>query len=212
MSVSAANAVGAGPESAGVTLTVPAVAPPPGNPTNLGVAVSGASATFTWNAPAAGGAPSGYTLIAGTSPGIPSPIASMPLPATPRSVAIGGIPPGTYYARVLATNAGGASGPSNEVMLTVAGAAAPAAPVLNTPSVSGRTVSLSWSAGGGGAPTGYTLLASVAPGGAPIATVPVTGTGVTLPGVPPGTYYLRLTASNPAGTSAPSNQVVLVVP
>ena len=38
------------------------------------------------------------------------------------------------------------------------------------------------------------------------------GTGVSLPSVPSGTCYLRLTASNAAGTSAPSNQVVLVVP
>jgi hypothetical protein len=58
----------------------------------------------------------------------------------------------------------------------------------------------------------YTLTASVTPGGAAIATVPLTGTTVAFAGVPSGTYYLHLTASNAAGTSAPSNQVTLVVP
>ena len=109
------------------------------------------------------------------------------------------------------SQSGGTSAPTNEVALTVAGASAPGAPTLNAASVVGRTVNLSWSAGGGPAPTGYTLMATVTPGGAPIATVPLGGTSVSFPGVPPGTYYLRLTASNGAGTSAPSNQVVLVV-
>jgi hypothetical protein len=78
--------------------------------------------------------------------------------------------------------------------------------------VNGTTVSLSWSAGAGPAPTSFLLTASLTPGGAPVASVPVTGSGIAIPGVAPGTYYLRLVAVNAAGTSPPSNEVVLVVP
>ena len=212
LSVVATNASGASPESNTVTVAVPQVAAAPGAPSGLVATVAGSTATFTWNAPSGGGAPTSYVLVAGVSPGFTVPIATVPLPVSPRSFAVAGVPPGTYYARLLARNSGGTSPASNEVSLTVAGASAPSAPVLNTPSVAGGVVSLSWTPGGGSAPTSYTLVATVTPSGAPIATVPLTGTGIAFPGVPAGTYYLRLTASNAAGTSAPSNQVTLVVP
>ena len=45
-----------------------------------------------------------------------------------------------------------------------------------------------------------------------VATVPLGGTSVSFGGVPPGTYFLRMTATNAVGTSPLSNQVTLVVP
>ncbi len=210
LSVVATNAVGAGGESPGVTLTVPAALAPPANPSNLTVSASGTSATFAWAAPVGGGAISNYLLLAAASPGFATPFASLPVTGA-TGVSVGGIPPGVYYMRVVAQGPGGSSAPSNEVTLTVAGAAAPGVPTLHAPSVVGRTVNLSWSTGAGAAATSYTLIATATPGGTPIATVPLGGTSVSFPGVPPGTYYLRLTASNGAGTSAPSNQVVMVV-
>lgn len=212
LSVIASNDAGTGPESAlvGVTLPGGGVAAP-GPPTGLAVGVAGSTATFTWNAPGSGGAPAGYVLLAGTSPGFASPVASLPLPVSLTSYAIPGIPPGTYYVRLVAQNAGGTSGPSNEVTVTVAGPSAPGAPTLSA-SASGRTVTLSWTPGAGGAPTGYTLSAAVTPSGAPVATAPLSGTRVAFANVPSGTYYLRLTASNGAGTSPPSNQVAVTVP
>jgi hypothetical protein len=114
--------------------------------------------------------------------------------------------------RVLATNAGGTSAPTNEVQVVVAGPMAPGAPTLNAPVVVGNTVNLSWSAGAGGAPTSYTLFAAVTPGGAPILSVPLTGNAIGFAGVPSGTYYLALVATNAVGTSPPSNQVTVVVP
>ncbi len=213
LSVVASNASGGGPESNVVSVTVPAVAAPPGSPSGLAVSVVGATATFTWMAPVSGGPVAEFVLAVGFTPGFTTAALVMPLPASATNVTVSSVPPGTYYVRVFARNAGGSSAnSSNEVTLTVAGAAAPAAPVLNTPMVSGGMVSLSWSAGGGGAPTGYTLFASVTPGGAPVATVPLSGTSVSFTGVASGTYYLRMTASNAAGTSALSNQVTLVVP
>lgn len=212
LSLTATNAVGTGPESAITTVTFPggAVAPP-ASPTGFGASVIGTTATFTWTAPVSGGAPTGYVLLAGTTPGFASPFASLPLPVSPNSVSIPGVPPGTYYIRLVAQNAGGTSGPSNEVTLTVAGASAPGAPTLSA-SATGSTVNVSWTAGSGGAPTSYTLNAAVTPGGAPVATVPLGGTSASFANVPSGTYYLRLTASNGAGTSPASNQVTVTVP
>ena len=206
----ATNASGSA-ESAPVSITVPQAVAAPGAPSNLAASVAGNTASFTWNAPATGGPVASYLLVAGTTPGFAIPIATVSLPGTP-GAAIPGVPPGTYYVRILALNAGGTSGPSNEVTVTVAGPAAPGAPTLNVPVVAGSTVSLSWSAGSGGPPTGYTLVASHTPGGAPIVTVPLSGTSVTFTSVPSGTYYLRLTASNAVGTSAASNEVTAVVP
>jgi hypothetical protein len=211
LSLTASNASGTGPESPVSSVTFPAALVPPASPTGFGVSVAGSTATFSWTAPLSGGAPSGYLLLAGTTPGFATPFAALPVPASATSLAIPGVPAGTYYLRLVAQNAGGTSAPSNEVTLTVAGLTAPGAPTLSA-SVSGRTVSVSWTPGSGGAPTGYTLSAAVSPAGAAIATVPVGGTGVSFPNVPSGTYYLRLTASNGAGTSPASNQVTVTVP
>ncbi len=115
--------------------------------------------------------------------------------------------------RVVAQGPGGLSaGATNEATLRVGATAPPATPTLHAPSVSGTTVSFAWTAGGGAAPTSFVLSAAVTPGGAPVASVPVSGSSVTIPGVPRGTYYVRLTAVNAAGASAPSNQITVVVP
>lgn len=212
LSVVASNDAGTGPESALASVTFPGSGvAAPGAPTGLGVSVAGTTATFTWSPPASGGVPAGYVLQAGTSPGFTVPLASLPLPVAPTSVSIPGIPPGTYYIRLVSQNAGGTSGPSNEITLTVAGASAPGAPTLSA-SATGHTVTVSWTPGSGGTPTSYTLSAAVTSGGAPVATVPLGGTSASFANVPSGTYYLRLTASNGAGTSAASNQVTVTVP
>lgn len=212
LSLTATNVFGTGPESATVSVTFPGgTVPPPTPPTGLAVNVTGSTATFTWTPPASGSPLSGYVLLAGTIPGFATPIAALPLSPSSTSVAVPSVPVGTYYVRLIAQNAGGTSAPSNEVSLTVAGEAAPGAPTLSA-SVAGSTVTVSWSPGGGGAPTSYTLTASNTSGGAPIASVPLVGTGASFAGVPSGRYFVRLTATNAAGTSPASNEVAVTVP
>ena len=97
------------------------------------------------------------------------------------------------------------------MVVTVGGTPPPGAPTLNQPQVTGNTVTLSWAAGSGPAPTSYGLLVRAADG-TPIGALPLTGTSVTVPGAPGGTYLLTLVAMNAGGTSAPSNQITLVVP
>jgi hypothetical protein len=208
VSVTATNASGASPPSTNVVVRVPQALTLPPPPSNLLASVNGSTVTFGWD-PSNGA--TGYVLVAGLSPAFGVPYATMPLGSTP-AVSVAGVPAGTYYVRVQAQNAAGLSGPSNEVAVTVAGISLPGTPTLHPPAVAGSTVTLSWSAGSGGAPSRYTLIARTSPAGPPILTAPLTGTSVSYQGVPSGTYYLQLTASNDAGTSGPSPQVPVTVP
>jgi hypothetical protein len=212
LSVRAGNAAGFGPESNVVNVTVPTLPTPPGTPSGLVANVTGNSATLNWTAPASGGAVSNYVLIAGQTPGFVAPLATLVLgPAT--GAVINGIPPGTWYVRIYANNAGGNSpGTTNEVTLAVAGPQAPGTPTMNTPTVAGNTVGLSWSPGAGGTPTSYTLVARLSPAGGVFAQFVVATTAVGFSGVPSGTYYLQVIANNALGSSGLSNQVTLVVP
>lgn len=212
LSVQATNASGGGPESASVVVSVPGVTPPPGIPSNLVRTVAGDSATFTWTAPTSGGPVTTYALVAGSTPGFSTGI-RLNLPGTQTSVTVPGIPPGVYYVRVFAVNVGGNSRfSSNEVQVVVAGPSAPGAPTLNAPSVMGDTVGLSWTPGGGGVATSYVIGVALTDGGSVSPVSTVTSTSVSVPGVPSGTYFVRVIAVNGAGNSVPSNQVTVVVP
>ena len=125
----------------------------------------------------------------------------------------GSVPGGTFFARVTATNACGTSGPSGEVFFTIgAPDPLPAAPTSLAASVSGSTVSLTWTAPAG-AVTSYVLEAGTGSGLANLGTLAVGATpSLVIPGVPAGTYVLRVRAVTSAGSGAPSADVVVVVP
>ena len=92
-------------------------------------------------------------------------------------------------------------------------AAAPTAPVNLGAIVTGNTVALSWTAPSTGTPaTSYLVLASLSPGGAPIAFLPTQTTALTVTGVPNGVYCVTVRAINADGASGPSNEVIVVVP
>jgi hypothetical protein len=89
-------------------------------------------------------------------------------------------------------------------------AAAPTAPTNLAATVNGLFVSLSWSASANG-PTQYILQAGGAPGETSI-TVPLSGSSTTFSAsAAAGTYYVRVVAVNAEGTSAPSNEVTVVL-
>lgn len=207
----ASNAVGTSVESNAVTVTVPMTATPPAAPTGLAANVTGSTATLSWTAPA-GSFVENYVVLAGATPGFTAPIASVPASASP--LVVPGVPPGVYFVRVVAQNAAGFSGASNEITLTVAPPSPPSAPTLNAPVKAGASVTLSWTPGAtGGVPTSYELVVAATSGGAAImAPVTLTGTSQTFGPVPAGTYFLRLRALNAAGTSPASNEVVLTMP
>ncbi|HUE85230.1 MAG TPA: fibronectin type III domain-containing protein [Vicinamibacterales bacterium] len=156
----------------------------PGAPTNVQASVIGNTVNMSWSAPASGAAPNGYVVVARTIAG--QLLATVPVGNV---TTLGVAPPnGVYALSVRASNAVGDGPESASVTVTVPQAVA-------APS----------------APTSYILSAS-APGRGVIATVQLIGTSVTFPGVPGGTYDLRLTAVHAEGTGPVSNEVKVVVP
>lgn len=88
------------------------------------------------------------------------------------------------------------------------------APTLNPPSVVGTTVTLTWVSPVIGFANSYNIEASSTPGGPSNLANFNTGNGtttITVPGVPNGTYYVRLRAVDSSGFSAPSNEIIVVV-
>jgi hypothetical protein len=93
-------------------------------------------------------------------------------------------------------------------------AVAPGAPSNFTASASGSTVTLSWTAPVSGDPvTSYIIEAGSAPGLVNLANFNTgnNATSFSTTGVGAGTYYVRIRAVNGGGTSAASNEAVLVV-
>jgi hypothetical protein len=115
--VRAESAGGVGPASNEVRVIVGP--PPPGAPVLSGGATGPGAVSLQWTAaPAPGASVTGYQLRAGYQPG-QSNAAVIDLPASPLAYAASGIPPGTYYVRVVALSSAGPGAVSNEVVVTV---------------------------------------------------------------------------------------------
>jgi 5-hydroxyisourate hydrolase-like protein (transthyretin family) len=212
--VRAVNAAGSGPPSNEVMLVISgAGVTPPDAPTSVNSTfVSGDRLSFTWAPAVTGGAPTSYIVEAGSASGL-SNIASVTV--TTRHFLYTPVPPGVFFLRVRAVNAGGVSAPSAEVMIVAGGVPSPPEPPSFTSiTASGSTVTLNWTAPAFGTPTSYIIEAGSATGLANLATVN-TGNATTtasFSGVPSGTYYVRLRAVNAQGASIVSNERTVVVP
>lgn len=183
----------------------------PNAPQNLAAAVSGSLVTFTWDAPTTGGVPSEYVIEAGTFSGSTN-VVFVATGSLARSITASA-PPGTYYVRVKARNANGIGAPSNEVVVNVAGAGVPQAPVGLTYSKSGPLVQLSWGPPAGGSlPTSYLLEVGSQAGASNIATFDLGLSTSVQATAAPGTYFVRVRARSAGGVGPPSNEVVIQVP
>ena len=185
----------------------------PGATTNLVTSAVGSAVRLTWTAPTSGGAPSAYTIQAGSAPGLAN-LANFSTGSTATVFTGDGVPPGTYYVRVKATNGAGTGPASNESVLAVGGAcaAAPSAPAgFALTFNSGGTVSFTWGASPGA--TSYIIEAGSTAGAANLANANLgsSATSATFGGVGRGTYFVRLRATNVCGTSGVSNEVVVTV-
>lgn len=187
----------------------PPVAAPPGTPINLTATAAGSTVTIAWSPSSSGAAATSYQLLAGTAPGVTN-VGVVPL--TTPGLSVPNVPNGTYYLRVVASNASGSSAPTADQAVTV-GASAPGAPRSLTGTAGpGGAVSLSWLAPASGpAPTSYIVLAGFTPGASTFQ-IPVTVTGLAGSGVGAGVYYVRVVALNGATPGPASNEFTLVVP
>lgn len=101
---------------------------------------------------------------------------------------------------------------------------APRTPTNLTGTVTGAKVTLTWNAGagdlapfapappGGTAAMSHMVLASLTPGGPPVASIATASPDTTWSiDAPPGQYWLRVVAQNQFGVSAPSNEVAVLV-
>ena len=167
--------------------------------------------SFTWTAPDA--PVTRYDLEVGTARGLAN-LLTIPVSATQTSFTAPA-PPGTYVVRARAVNACGSSAPSGEVTVVVgAGEALPGAPTgfAATPFRFQPRVDFAWAAPPGPV-TGYVLEVGRAPGEATFGTFVLgPATSLSVDGVPPGFYVVRLRAVNAAGTGPPTPDIGVRMP
>ncbi len=188
----------------------------PASPTNLRAVVNGGNLVISWDPPADG---SVVTVVAdvGSASGTANLAAAAPLGKFGPFV-VANAPAGSYYIRLRAVSAGGVSAPSNEVRVAVGGGGGkggpPPPPTGLTATVdAGRVVKLVWHLDENGPDTaGFSLEVGAQPGGVEYGTLPVKAETISAGPVPPGTYYIRVRAWNGMATSAPGNEVRVVVP
>jgi predicted phage tail protein len=105
-----------------------ACATAPNAPVNVAAALSGTTVNLTWES-GGGCAATNYVVQAGSAPGSAN-LAVVNAGNVTSFTATA--PPGLYYLRVIAQNAFGSSGASNQVTLTVGGTTTPMGPLMAT--------------------------------------------------------------------------------
>jgi hypothetical protein len=198
--------------AARLQLTGGAAASVPGPPGTPSIQASGNFVMMNWAAPVSGGPPANYTVLARLSQGGPI------VAALPRGEILSAevnAPNGNFVVSIQASNEFGAGAESEPQIITVpARPPAPGAPTGLGATVAGTSVHLFWTPPTtGGEALGYLLVASLTQGGPPIAgiTIEAPAWWTTIPGVPPGTFFLRLAAFNTGGVSALSNEVAATI-
>jgi hypothetical protein len=178
----------------------------PDVPQALAASVNRTTVTLSWRAPSSG-SPTSYVVQAGSTQGA-SNLATVDTLNT-NVTFTAAAPSGTYYVRVRGRNACGDSAASNEVVVVLATCSLPNVPTGLNATPSGSTVTVNWNTASGA--TSYTVLAGSSSGTANLAAAPAATNTLTASGIGAGTYFLRVTASNSCGTSAPSGEIVMVV-
>jgi hypothetical protein len=152
----------------------------------------------------------GYQLEAGSAPGLANLVVAGVGGGTTFAATA---PAGTYFTRLRAVNACGASPPSVEVPIALGCSAGAVVPGELAVIKAGGVASFTWVPPLGA--TSYWLRAGTAPGLANLADLDVgavTALAVPLAGIAPGTYYVRVAAVSACGAGAASNEVALTVP
>lgn len=182
--------------------------PPP--PTSLRPMVTGSTVVLNWVAPFIGSISNfSYYIEAGSAPGLTD-VAEVFSPGMATTFTATNVAPGVYYVRVrVLTDRRGV--PSNEIIVTVGRPspcfAPPTAPDNFVATVSGATVSLTWTASAG------QLDSYVVEYGQAVAVwnrldTASSATSLQVSDVPAGTYFVRIRGKNTCGLGAPSNEAI----
>lgn len=178
-------------------------------PRQMTASVTGNTVTLGWQ-PGSGAAASSYVVELGTTSG-GSDVGAFPVGTLTRVT--GSMPAGTFYTRVRGLSPLGPGAAGSEVIVTVPPApVAPSAPTALIASVAAGEVVLQWTAAAGNA-TEYVIEVGRTPGASDVVVRPTGHLDTVLTtAAPPGAYYVRVRAANAFGVSAPSNELVVVVP
>lgn len=202
--VRARNAAGTSGPSNEVIVTVGTPCQLPAAPVGLTATVAGTSVTLEWT-----GAGGSFQLEAGSAPGRADLFNGDVGTATTVAPTA---PTGYFFVRVRERNACGFGPPSDEIVVSVG---VPSPPGNFAASIIGDAVTFRWEGPPptDPVPTGYLLEAGSAPGLTDLAVLPVAAPapGFTVPGVPSGTYYVRVRAFDGATIGAPSNELAVTV-
>lgn len=194
------------PDNDGSAEYYPALPGNPPGPPVLTALATGNRVDVSWTRALSGGAPTSYTLSAGSAPGATD-LGSLLMRGTTSFTTT--VPTGLYYLTVVARNGDGVSAASNEVALQVGCVAAPLAPGPLTFTTAGATATLAWRAAA--TASGYLLEAGRSSGARDLGTFQLPNS-TTAAGSPPlGVYYLRLRAANACGVSPVSNEVAVTL-
>lgn len=179
----------------------------PGQPVIIGNSVSVAFGGV-------GGCPQDYIEVdIGTTPG-GSDVASRLRLSGP--IGAPAVPPGDFYLRAFSVNAAGRSNPSLVAPIRVPGPCAnndlPASPFNTTVAVNGTNVAISWSTSGPVNPTFYQLRLLTPSGGVLDNILLGPAKSLSVGGVPPGTYHIRMASGNACGVREASTGVSFTVP
>jgi alpha-L-arabinofuranosidase len=196
-------------------LDITAEAPPrkiDGPPTALQASVVGQQVTLTWSPPPGDGSVASYVIEAGSMSDA-SNVVQFDTGSAATTLVVNAAP-GTYYVRVRGWVNGSLSAPTNEVVVVVHGGCG----ILTPPAAVSHTVSGHTGAGAAvqvmwpsvASATSYLLEAGSRPGLSDLATIESGHTYLTTM-APPGTYYVRVRARSACGTSAPSDEHVVIV-
>ncbi len=191
------------------TLAVTSATGPPGAPTNFLATLAGPTLSMSWGLPASGAPPTDYTIQAAIDPNFTAVVVDQSTGSAARTLTVPNVPTGIFYLRVRARNGLG-TGPASNVQ-RIGGPPDP--PTAFVATLNGTTLSMTWAAPASGpSPTDYVLEAAFDVSFNAVIYSQRTGsplTSLVIPGVPPGTFFLRARARNAAGQSAPSNVQVI---
>jgi hypothetical protein len=208
--VRAVNPLGTSGASAQASVVISSasscVTPPPA-PAGYTGQTGGLLVALAWTASASA---TGYQLEAGSAPGLANLVVTGVGNGTTFTTTA---PAGTYFTRLRAVNACGVSGASVDVPITLGCTAEAVVPGGLTVTKAGGVAAFSWLPPLGA--VSYRLRLGSVPGVSNLADIDVgtvTSLGVSLAGVPPGTYYVRVAAVSACGVGTASNEVAVSVP